>query len=135
MVMANHKQPHIFFLFQEFLTLSIFISDTFFDIETIGGGKDGAIFTVTGIDRDTLQQEVFQVSIIAYKAHNEAFFTETNVVIIVNDVNDQRPEPLHKEYRTEIREETPLTISFDNDFGFHDQDLVSQFHLTAYLAD
>ncbi|XP_048489545.1 cadherin-87A-like [Plutella xylostella] len=96
---------------------------TFFDIETIGGGKDGAIFTVTGIDRDTLQQEVFQVSIIAYKAHNEAFFTETNVVIIVNDVNDQRPEPLHKEYRTEIREETPLTISFDNDFGFHDQDL------------
>lgn len=100
------------------------ISDTFFSIETIEGGRSGAIFNISEIDRDALEREVFQVTIIAYKYDNESFATESNVVIIVNDINDQKPEPLQDEYFIEIMEETPQTLPFTEAIGFHDRDLV-----------
>lgn len=77
------------------------------------------------IDRDYLQREVFQLSIIAHKSHDRSFATEANIFIIVNDINDQRPEPLFKEYTVDIMEETPLTLNFEDEFGFHDRDLVN----------
>ncbi|KAI5634412.1 cadherin domain-containing protein [Phthorimaea operculella] len=97
--------------------------DTFFSIETIEGGRSGAIFYVSEIDRDTLERDLFNLSIVAYKYDNESFATEAQVVIIVNDVNDQKPLPLFPEYRVQIMEETPLTIEFDEEFGFHDRDI------------
>lgn len=98
--------------------------DTFFNITTIEGGREGAVFHVSPIDRDELQREVFQLSIIAYKENNESLYVVSNVVIIVNDINDQRPEPLFKEYSIDIMEETPMTLNIEH-LGFHDRDLVS----------
>ena len=52
------------------------------------------------------------------------------MVIIINDVNDQFPEPLQKEpYEIEIEEETPQTLNFDTEFGFHDKDLVRKKYI------
>nr|AAM21151.1 cadherin [Manduca sexta] len=107
--------------------------DTFFSIEALPGGKSGAIFHVSPIDRDTLQREVFPLTIVAYKYDEEAFSTSTNVVIIVTDINDQRPEPIHKEYRLAIMEETPMTLNFDKEFGFHDKDLGQNAQYTVRL--
>ncbi|CAH2040187.1 unnamed protein product, partial [Iphiclides podalirius] len=106
--------------------------DTFFNITTIGDGHDGAIFHVSPIDRDELQREVFQLSIIAYKESNESLFLSANVVIIVNDVNDQRPEPLYKEYRIDIMEETPMTLNIEQ-LGFHDRDLGQNAQYSVHL--
>ncbi|XP_072929388.1 cadherin-AgCad1-like [Epargyreus clarus] len=97
--------------------------DTFFSIETLPGGRTGAIFHVAPIDRDTLEREIFQLSIVAHKYDNVSFATPANVIIIVNDVNDQIPEPLHEEYHIDIMEETPMTLNFEEEFGFHDRDL------------
>jgi hypothetical protein len=102
-----------------------FFSDTFFSLKTIEGGREGAILYVDPIDRDALEREVFTVTIVAYKENNESLTVEYNAVIIVNDINDQRPVPLKEKYFTEIEEETPLTLNL-TDFGFHDRDLVSQ---------
>lgn len=108
-------------------------SDTFFSIETIEGGRDGAIFYVDKIDRDTLEKELFQLSIIAYKADNDSYAMEANIAIIVNDINDQIPKPLIEEYHISILEETALTLNFLQDFGFHDRDLVSFFNKIVLL--
>lgn len=95
----------------------------FFSIETLPGGHNGGIFHVDKIDRDELQQEVFRLGIIAYKEHNRSSFTEMPIVIIVDDVNDNKPLPFYDKYEISIREETPLTLNFENEFGFHDRDL------------
>ncbi|XP_047999380.1 protocadherin Fat 1-like [Leguminivora glycinivorella] len=98
--------------------------DDFFSITTLEGGRDGGVLHVAPIDRDALQREVFRLTLVAYKYDNRTFATEANVVIIVNDINDQFPEPLQEEYRLSIPEETPLTLNFgDQLFGFHDRDL------------
>nr|QFP12818.1 cadherin-related midgut membrane protein [Lymantria xylina] len=110
-------------------------SDTFFHIETIEGGRDGAIFYVDYIDRDTLEREVFQLAIIAYKNDEydrEINSTRANVVIIVNDINDQRPEPFHKEYTINIMEETAMTLNLE-EFGFHDRDLGENAQYMVHL--
>ncbi|GBP79467.1 Protocadherin Fat 4 [Eumeta japonica] len=95
----------------------------FFSIETLDGGRGGGIFHVSEIDRDELQQEIFNLAIIAYKDGNEQFWTEAEVTIIVDDVNDNMPTPLHDVYNITIPEETPLTLNFGDDFGFIDRDL------------
>ncbi|XP_039750968.1 protocadherin-16-like isoform X2 [Pararge aegeria] len=94
----------------------------FFSIETISGGQDGAIFQVEPIDRDKLEREIFRVTLIAYKANNESNITPIDVVIIINDINDQAPLPIYEEYTISIPEETPQTLNFDTEFGFHDRD-------------
>ncbi|KAM3956312.1 LOW QUALITY PROTEIN: cadherin-AgCad1-like [Aphomia sociella] len=109
--------------------------DTFFSIETIEGGRNGAIFHVSPIDRDTLERDVFQLSIIAYKYDNASYATEARVVIIVNDVNDQRPVPFQTEYYIEIMEETPLTLDFPAAIGFHDRDLGEHAQYQVHLED
>nr|ASV70529.1 cadherin-like protein [Hyphantria cunea] len=99
--------------------------DTFFHIETFEGGRNGAMLFVDPIDRDTLEREVFQFALIAYKNDdngNEAFSTRDNILIIVNDINDQEPVPFQREYNISIMEETALTLNLQN-FGFHDRDL------------
>ncbi|XP_052759577.1 LOW QUALITY PROTEIN: cadherin-23-like [Galleria mellonella] len=110
-------------------------NDTFFSIETIEGGRSGAIFHVSPIDRDALEREIFQLSIIAYKCDNETLATEDPVVIIVNDINDQRPVPLQKEYYIDILEETALTLAFDEPIGFHDRDLGENAQYRVHLED
>ncbi|CAH0723994.1 unnamed protein product, partial [Brenthis ino] len=105
----------------------------YFNIITIEGGRSGGIFQVFPIDRDTLQREVFQLSIIAYKYDNETFATRNEVVIIINDVNDQYPEPLQKEYNIKIDEETPQTLNFDTAFGFNDRDLGQHARYSVHL--
>ncbi|XP_063374408.1 cadherin-23-like [Cydia amplana] len=98
--------------------------DDFFSITTLEGGRDGGVLRVAPIDRDALQREVFRLTLVAYKHDNRTFATEANVVIIINDINDQFPEPMQEEYRLSIPEETPLTLNFgDQQFGFHDRDL------------
>ncbi|XP_063540838.1 protocadherin Fat 1-like [Cydia strobilella] len=98
--------------------------DDFFSITTLEGGRNGGILHVAPIDRDELQREVFRLTLVAYKYDNRTFATEANVVIIINDINDQYPEPMQEEYRLSIPEETPLTLNFgDQQFGFHDRDL------------
>lgn len=91
------------------------------------------------IDRDELQKEIFNLSIIAYKHgdNDELYETPARITIIVNDINDQRPEPLHKEYFIEFLEETLLTIDFEEEFGFHDRDLVSfiLFHKIFWMQN
>lgn len=67
---------------------------------------------------------MFQLSIIAYKQNNESFATTAPIVIVVNDVNDKKPLPLHDDYFIEIEEETAMTLVL-SEFGFHDRDLVS----------
>ncbi|XP_045767241.1 cadherin-23-like [Maniola jurtina] len=94
----------------------------FFAIDTIDGGRNGANFQVAAIDRDELEREIFRVTLIAYKANNESNTTPQDVVIIINDINDQAPLPIHKEYTISIPEETPQTLNFDKEFGFHDRD-------------
>ncbi|CAH0582882.1 unnamed protein product [Chrysodeixis includens] len=72
--------------------------DTFFSLELAADGN-GAVLVVDEIDRDTLMREVFQLSIVAYKfgpndeEDKPSFETRANIVIIVIDVNDQRPIP------------------------------------------
>ncbi|KAL0831789.1 hypothetical protein ABMA28_001327 [Loxostege sticticalis] len=110
-------------------------NDPFFSLETIEGGHSGAILHVAPIDRDYLQREVFQLSIIAHKSHDSSFATEANIFIIVNDINDQRPEPLFKNYTVDIMEETPLTLNFEDEFGFHDRDLGENARYTVELED
>nr|AFJ04291.1 cadherin-like receptor [Spodoptera litura] len=122
----------------------------FFSIETLGEGRDSAMFHVAAIDRDTLKRDMFNVTIIAYKygdipvssseqgqaVHDDEgdsdeggprlFETPTNVMIIINDINDQRPEPFQKEYTISIMEETAMTLPLTNKqtiFGFHDRDI------------
>lgn len=88
---------------------------------------------VDPIDRDTLEREVFQFALIAYKNDdngNEAFSTRDNILIIVNDINDQEPVPFQREYNISIMEETALTLNLQN-FGFHDRDLVSNVHTSS----
>ncbi|KAF9406502.1 hypothetical protein HW555_013145 [Spodoptera exigua] len=100
----------------------------FFSIETIGEGRQGAIFHVAAIDRDELKRDMFNVAIIAYKYGDNdeegkpSFETTANVVIIINDINDQRPVPFQKEYTISIEEETAMTLRLEN-FGFHDRDI------------
>lgn len=92
---------------------------------------------------------MFQLSIVAYKygiddvEGKNPFETRANIVIIVNDVNDQRPLPFKNTYTIEIDEETPMTLNLE-DFGFHDIDLVSYsivflssfiLHLTPVISD
>ncbi|CAB3235249.1 unnamed protein product [Arctia plantaginis] len=99
--------------------------DPFFHIKTFEGGRNGSILSVDPIDRDTLKREVFQFAIIAFKNDddgNEAFSTRDNILIIVNDINDQKPEPFQAEYNISIMEETAATLNLQN-FGFHDRDL------------
>ncbi|XP_068627415.1 cadherin-AgCad1-like [Battus philenor] len=106
--------------------------DTFFSITTIEGGRNGAIFHVSPIDRDYLQREVFQLSIVAYKQNNESLSVAANVVIIVNDVNDQIPEPLFEEYTVYIMEETPMTLNIEQ-LGFHDRDMGQNAQYSVHL--
>ncbi|CAH2085837.1 unnamed protein product [Euphydryas editha] len=105
----------------------------YFDIKTIGNGEDGGIFQVFPIDRDALEREVFELKIVAYKyvnttldtnndVVNTTFETKNDVVIIIRDVNNKSPEPLFDVYTIDIDEETPLTLNFDEEFGFHDRD-------------
>lgn len=101
--------------------------EKFFTIDTIDGGRSGATFHVAPIDRDALEREIFPVTLIAYKANNQSNATPIDVVIIINDVNDQAPLPLHDEYSISIPEETPQTLNFDTEFGFHDRDTVSSY--------
>lgn len=78
---------------------------------------------------------MFQLSIIAYKLDdegNESYATAASVVIIVNDVNDNKPEPLHEEYHIEIDEETAMTLNLE-EFGFHDRDLVRYFKKDDFI--
>ncbi|CAB3246981.1 unnamed protein product [Arctia plantaginis] len=99
--------------------------DRFFSIETFEGGRNGSMLFIDPIDRDTLEREVFQFALIAFKNDdygNEAFSTSNNILIIVNDINDQKPEPFQAEYNISIMEETALTLNLQN-FGFHDRDL------------
>ncbi|KAL4703194.1 hypothetical protein ACJJTC_004870 [Scirpophaga incertulas] len=98
--------------------------DTFFSLETAPGEHNGTELVVDPIDRDYLQREVFQLSVIAYKEadNGENFSTETSIVIIVNDINDQRPVPLRQKYTIAIMEETAQSLNLE-DFGFHDLDL------------
>nr|AFB74167.1 truncated cadherin [Helicoverpa armigera] len=109
-----------------------------FSIQTIEGGREGAWFNVAPIDRDTLEKEVFHVSIIAYKygdndvEGSSSFQSKTDVVIIVNDVNDQAPLPFREEYSIEIMEETAMTLNLE-DFGFHDRDLGPHAQYTVHL--
>ena len=100
-----------------------------FKIETIEGGYEGAWLHVAEIDRDTLEKEVFYLTLIAYKygandvEGSPSFVTPSNVVIMVRDVNDQTPLPFHSEYTIDIYEETAQTLNLE-EFGFHDRDLV-----------
>ncbi|XP_063894022.1 protocadherin Fat 1 [Helicoverpa armigera] len=109
-----------------------------FSIQTIEGGREGAWFNVAPIDRDTLEKEVFHVSIIAYKygdndvEGSSSFQSKTDVVIIVNDVNDQAPLPFREEYSIEIMEETAMTLNLE-DFGFHDRDLGPHAQYSVHL--
>nr|XP_026498507.1 protein dachsous-like [Vanessa tameamea] len=107
--------------------------EKYFDIKTIEGGRDGGIFQVFPIDRDTLERELFRLSLVAYKHDNESFATANNVVIIIDDVNDQYPEPLYKNYTVNIDEETPQTLYFDQEFGFHDRDLGQNAQYKVHL--
>ncbi|CAG4946142.1 unnamed protein product [Colias eurytheme] len=105
----------------------------YFDIETIGDGDSGGILIVKPINRDLLQRELFPISITAYKSNNESLYTTNNVVIIIDDVNDNKPEPIHEEYTVDIMEETALTLNFDKEFGFHDIDLGENAQYTVRL--
>lgn len=113
-----------------------------FEIETIEGGHEGAWLHVGPIDRDALEREMFYVTIIAYKygdndvEGNSSFETPANIVIIINDVNDQKPLPLEKDgiYSIRIMEETAMTLNLEN-FGFHDRDLVSFLCIITLLID
>ncbi|CAG9787433.1 unnamed protein product [Diatraea saccharalis] len=109
--------------------------DTFFSIKPNDDELGGATLFVAPIDRDTLERELFRLTIVAHKYDNRSLATEANVIIIVNDINDQRPEPLRKEYRTQIEEETPVTLNFGRDFGFHDRDLGENAQYTVELRD
>nr|AIA80598.1 mutant cadherin [Pectinophora gossypiella] len=97
--------------------------DLFF-IETLPGGHDGAIFSTAMIDVDRLRRDVFRLSLVAYKYDNVSFATPTPVVIIVNDINNKKPQPLQDEYTISIMEETPLSLNFAELFGFYDEDLI-----------
>nr|AAV80768.1 cadherin-like Cry1Ac receptor [Heliothis virescens] len=109
-----------------------------FSVETIGAGREGAWFKVAPIDRDTLEKEVFHVSLIAYKygdndvEGSSSFESKTDIVIIVNDVNDQAPVPFRPSYFIEIMEETAMTLNLE-DFGFHDRDLGPHAQYTVHL--
>ncbi|XP_053605469.1 protocadherin Fat 3-like [Plodia interpunctella] len=116
-------------------TLRAAPEDDFFSIETIDGGRNGSYFYVSEIDRDTLEREIFQVTLVAYKADNASFSTDYNVVIIVNDINDQRPEPFQDEYHIEIMEETAQTLTFNEEVGFHDRDLGENAQYRLYIED
>lgn len=100
----------------------------FFSIENMGEGRDGARFHVAPIDRDYLKRDMFHIRIIAYKQGDNdkegesSFETSANVTIIINDINDQRPEPFHKEYTISMMEETAMTLDLQ-EFGFHDRDI------------
>ncbi|OWR42519.1 cadherin membrane protein precursor [Danaus plexippus plexippus] len=107
--------------------------ENLFDITNIEGGYSGGIFQINPIDRDALEKELFQVTLTAYKYDNETFSTSTNVVIRVNDINNKKPEPLHSEYNIAIAEETPQTLYFDKEFGFHDRDLGPNARYTVHL--
>ncbi|VVD00119.1 unnamed protein product [Leptidea sinapis] len=105
----------------------------YFDIVTVDGGHHGAILVVKYINRDELQRELFPLTITAYKSNNESLATPTNVVIIINDINDNAPEPFKEEYTVEIMEETAQTLNFDEEFGFHDIDLGQNAQYTVRL--
>ncbi|XP_041988818.1 cadherin-23-like [Aricia agestis] len=105
----------------------------YFNVTTIEGGRSGAILQVHPIDRDELERELFQMTITAYKYDNEELATQTNIAIIINDINDQIPEPLHEVYTVTIDEETPQTLNFEQDFGFHDRDLGSHAQYQVHL--
>lgn len=81
---------------------------------------------VQPINRDALQQEMFNFRIVAFKEGNKTWSSPNDALIVVDDVNDNYPEITLEPIEVEILENTYLTLEFDK-FEINDIDLVSGF--------
>lgn len=83
------------------------------------------ILSVSPIDRDLLQQEIFQFEIRAYKCKNTASFIQSETIFFVEDINDHYPEIEIDPETVLLLENKFLTVPFgefivsDLDLGIH----------------
>ncbi|KAL5282527.1 hypothetical protein ACFFRR_005565 [Megaselia abdita] len=83
------------------------------------------MLSISPIDRDTLQQEIFQFDIKAYKCNNETSFIQTETIFFVEDINDHYPEIEIVPETVFVLENKFITIPFekfiisDLDLGIH----------------
>lgn len=88
--------------------------------------KNGeGILLVSPIDRDALQQEIFQFEIRAFKCNNETSFVQTETIFLVEDINDHYPEIDIVNETVFLLENKFITVPFekfivsDLDLGIH----------------
>lgn len=111
---------HIFLLFF-FFHLNHHILDDFISIDKWEG-----IITVDGIDRDTLNQEIFFFTIVAEEQNLPNYNTTQEVTFIVDDVNDNSPiiiVPESKIFNITIPEN--LITDLNDPITINDRDSVS----------
>lgn len=73
------------------------------------------MITVSGIDRDALQQEIFSFTIRATEEHEPNFYTDQSVTFIVDDLNDNSPTIINPSSKT-LDLKIPEALITDLDF-------------------
>lgn len=99
-----------------------FTDSSLISIDDINGN---GVLSVFPIDRDVLEQEVFQFEIRAYKCENSSSFIQSETIFIIEDINDHYPEIEISPKTLFFPENKILTVPFekfivsDVDLGIH----------------
>uniref|UniRef100_A0A1B0B2E9 Cadherin domain-containing protein n=1 Tax=Glossina palpalis gambiensis TaxID=67801 RepID=A0A1B0B2E9_9MUSC len=88
---------------------------------------------VLPIDRDILNQEIFHFYTCAYKCDNSSWLIKDETILIVQDINDHKPEIALSPKLVKIPESKYLTVPL-NEFSVQDLDLGSNASYTIYLS-
>ncbi|XP_044005260.1 protocadherin Fat 1-like isoform X2 [Aphidius gifuensis] len=103
----------------------------YFEIDAKSG-----IVKIHPIDRDTLKKEIFRFSIVAYEKLNTTSAIEANILIILEDKNDHKPQITPDVLKIDIKEETYMSLEFNESIiGINDPDLAENGQYSVKLTD
>ncbi|XP_037943087.1 protocadherin Fat 3-like [Teleopsis dalmanni] len=100
--------------------------------ELMSINKTTGVLHVVPIDRDILQQQIFNFYTCAYKCDNSSWFIKNTTILIVQDINDHIPEIIMEPNLVQILEQKYLTLPMDK-FIIEDIDLGINATYKAYL--
>ncbi|KAM7362387.1 cadherin-AgCad1-like [Cochliomyia hominivorax] len=92
------------------------------------------ILHVQPIDRDILKQQIFNFYTCAYKCDDPSWFIKNSTILIVQDVNDHRPEITFEPKVIKILESKYLTLPLEK-FFIEDLDLGSNATYNVFLTN
>uniref|UniRef100_A0A1B0ACX3 Cadherin domain-containing protein n=1 Tax=Glossina pallidipes TaxID=7398 RepID=A0A1B0ACX3_GLOPL len=87
---------------------------------------------VLPIDRDILNQEIFHFYTCAYKCDNSSWLIKDETILIVQDINDHKPEIALNPKLVKIPESKYMTVPL-NEFSVEDLDLGSNGSYRVFL--